>query len=44
MHHPGYDPLWRSACDAGLAIGFHPYQAADLRAIAGDNARALYRI
>lgn len=30
MHHPGYDPLWRAACDAGLAIGFHPYQAADL--------------
>lgn len=30
MHHRGYDPLWRAASDAGLAIGFHPYQAADL--------------
>lgn len=30
MHHPGYDPLWRAASDAGLAVGFHPYQAADL--------------
>ena len=30
MNDRGYDPLWRAASDAGLAIGFHPYQAADL--------------
>jgi predicted TIM-barrel fold metal-dependent hydrolase len=30
MNDPGYDPLWRAASEAGVAIGFHPYQAADL--------------
>jgi predicted TIM-barrel fold metal-dependent hydrolase len=30
MNDPGYDALWRAASETGLAIGFHPYQAADL--------------
>lgn len=30
MNDPAYDPLWRAASEVGLAIGFHPYQAADL--------------
>ena len=30
MNHRDYDPLWRAASDAGLPIGFHPYQAGDL--------------
>jgi len=30
MNHPDYDPIWRAASEAGLPVGFHPYQAADL--------------
>lgn len=30
LNDPAYDPLWRAASEAGLAVGFHPYQAADL--------------
>lgn len=30
FHHEVYEPLWRAACDAGLAVGFHPFLTADL--------------
>jgi predicted TIM-barrel fold metal-dependent hydrolase len=30
LNHRDYDPLWQAASDAGLPIGFHPYQAGDL--------------
>jgi predicted TIM-barrel fold metal-dependent hydrolase len=30
FHHEVYEPLWRAASDAGLAVGFHPFLTADL--------------
>ncbi|MCZ7525429.1 MAG: amidohydrolase [Acidimicrobiia bacterium] len=30
LHHEVYEPLWRAASDTGLAVGFHPFLAADL--------------
>lgn len=30
LHHEVYEPLWRAASDAGLAVGFHPFLTADL--------------
>jgi predicted TIM-barrel fold metal-dependent hydrolase len=30
LHDEVYEPLWRAASDAGLAVGFHPFLTADL--------------
>jgi uncharacterized protein len=30
LHHEVYEPLWRTASDTGLAVGFHPFLTADL--------------
>ncbi|MGH7898450.1 MAG: amidohydrolase family protein, partial [Candidatus Binatia bacterium] len=30
FNHEVYDPLWRAASDTGLAVGLHPFLAADL--------------
>ena len=30
MSDPAYDPIWQAACDADLAIGFHPLLSGDI--------------